>query len=287
LSAEEHRELEVSSPTGPRLAAWERGARNAPPVILMHGLSMTSQQAFGSTSPILAAGFRAIAYDARGHGASDPAVNPDEYGYDYLLEDLTAVMDRCGAERAVVAGISMGAHTALRLSLEQRERVLGLAVISPAYDPDNHPGEENTAEALALAAGVRSRGAAGFAEAMRMPAGFARDTATQKTAEGFTRRSVERHGHLDAVADAIECSLGSRPFGSLEELAAITVPTVVVGSHDDLDTRHPLALARIYAAALEGCDFVCEEKGRPPLGWGGRRLTALIAAHARRIYEQL
>jgi pimeloyl-ACP methyl ester carboxylesterase len=289
VKAAEHRDLEVISPTGPRLAVWERGAREAPPIVLLHGLSMTSEQAFGSTSPILAAGFRAVAYDARGHGASDPAARRDEYGYEFLLGDLTRVMDRCGAERAIVAGISMGAHTALRLTLEEPDRVLGLVVISPAYDPDDHPGEDNQAEALALAAGTRSRGAAGFAESMRMPDGFVTDAATQKTAEGFTRRSIERHRDLGALADAIEWSQGreSRPFAGLAELAAIDVPTVVVGSRDDLDTRHPLALARAYAEALAGCEFVCEEEGRTPLGWGGRRLMALIADHARRAHGQL
>ena len=283
----EHREFEVISPTGPRLAVWERGARGAPPIVVMHGLTMTSEQAFGSTSPILAAGFRLIAYDARGHGASDRAGGPGEYAYEYLLGDLLEVMDRCGAERAVVAGISMGAHTALRLSLEQPERALGLAVISPAYDPDDFPGEENAAEALALAEGTRTRGAAGFAASMRMPEGFIRDAATQKTAEGFTRRSIERHTDLDALADAIEGTLDSRPFGSLGELAAIEVPTVVVGSRDDLDTRHPLVIAQSYAAALDGCEFVCEEEGRAPLGWGGRRLMALITGHAQAVYGQL
>jgi pimeloyl-ACP methyl ester carboxylesterase len=285
LSANGRRGLAVRSPSGPRLAVWEQGDPEAPPIVLMHGLSMTSEQAFGATSPILAAGFRAVAYDARGHGASEPGAGPDDYGYDRLLEDLVEVMERCGAHRAVVAGISMGAHTALRLSLEQPQRVLGLVVVSPAYDPDDHPGERNMAEALALAAGMRRRGAAGFAEAMRMPPGFTLDSATQRTAEGFTRRSIERHANYDAVADALECSLGCRPFGSLQELTRITVPTLVVGTRDDLDTRHPLALAQTYAEVLEGCEFACEEHGRAPLSWGGRRLTALIAEHARRVHE--
>jgi pimeloyl-ACP methyl ester carboxylesterase len=287
LSANGRRAFEVRSPSGPRLAVWEQGDLAAPPIVLMHGLSMTSEQAFGATSPILTAGFRAVAYDARGHGTSEAAAGPEDYGYDRLLEDLVEVMERCGAGRAVIAGVSMGAHTALRLSLEQPARVLGLVVISPAYDPDDHPGERNIAEALALAAGVRARGAAGFAEAMRMPPGFTVDSATQKTAEGFTRRSIERHTDYDALADALECSLGCRPFGSLEELARIAIPTLVVGTRDDLDTRHPLALAHTYAEALGGCEFACEEEGRAPLGWGGRRLTALIAEHASRVHGRL
>lgn len=273
----------VSTPSGLELAAWESGDPGAPPVVLMHGLTMTSQQAFAATSPILAAGFRAVGYDARGHGASDPAAGPEGYDYEALLEDLLAVMEDRRAERAVVAGISMGAHTALRLCLEQPDRVVGAVAVSPAYDPRDHPGKENLAEAIGLAEGVRERGADGFAAATSHPAGLPRDAATLSTAEVLTRRSFERHAHPDAIADALECSLRCRPFGTFEELAAVDAPTLVVGTHDDLDRRHPLALARTYAEALEGCEFVVGEKARPPLSWGGRRLTALVGEFATRV----
>ncbi|HXR61567.1 MAG TPA: alpha/beta hydrolase [Solirubrobacterales bacterium] len=238
------RSTSVRTPSGLELAAWERGDPEAPPIVLMHGLTMTSLQAFAATSPILAGGFRAVGYDARGHGASDPAGGPEGYDYEALLEDLLAVMDSARVERAVVAGISMGAHTALRLCLEQPDRVVGAVAVSPAYDPRDHPGKENLAEAIALADGVRERGADGFAAATSHPAGLPRDAATLSTAEVLTRRSFERHAHPAAIADALECSLRCRPFGSFEELAAIDIPTLVVATHDDLDRRHPLALAR-------------------------------------------
>ena len=44
-------------------------------------------------------------------------------------------MDRFAVERAVLAGVSMGAHTALRLALQSPARVGGLVVITPGYDP--------------------------------------------------------------------------------------------------------------------------------------------------------
>ena len=71
-------------------------------------------------------GHRVITYDARGHGASTPAPDPDAYDYDDLVSDLQAVLDDRGLDRAVLAGASMGAHTALRLALDAPERVAGL-----------------------------------------------------------------------------------------------------------------------------------------------------------------
>ena len=55
-----------------------------------------------------------IAYDARGHGRSTPAP-ARAYGYEHLAGDLAAVLDAAGVERALLAGASMGAHTALAL----------------------------------------------------------------------------------------------------------------------------------------------------------------------------
>ncbi len=55
-----------------------------------------------------------IAYDARGHGESDPASADAGYGYPELVGDLGAVIeDQAGADPVVLAGHSMGAHTAV------------------------------------------------------------------------------------------------------------------------------------------------------------------------------
>ena len=45
------------------------------------------------------------------------------------------MLDALEIERAVLAGASMGAHTLLRFALEKPERVRGLVVITPAFDP--------------------------------------------------------------------------------------------------------------------------------------------------------
>ena len=105
------------------------------------------------------AGHDVVAYDARGHGASDPAPSPDAYTYADLADDLLAVMDEAGFERAVLAGASMGAHTAVRVALEHPERVAGLVVVTPAYDPEDWPGD--LARWDALSDGLRNGASTG------------------------------------------------------------------------------------------------------------------------------
>ena len=69
----------------------------------------------------------------------------------------------------------------------------------------------------------------------------------------------------------------SRPFGALDELAAIAVPTAVVASDDEADPEHPQAVGEAYAAAIPGARLVADEPGRSPIAWQGSQLSKLIA----------
>src|SRR5580693_1226349 len=80
-------------------------------VVLLHGLTATRRYVVMGSRTLERSGHRVIAYDARGHGRSSPAADGD-YGYRRLAEDLSAVLEELGVERAVLAGASMGAHTA-------------------------------------------------------------------------------------------------------------------------------------------------------------------------------
>ena len=83
------------------------------PVVLLHGLTATRRYVVMGSRALERSGHRVIAYDARGHGRSSPAPSPAAYAYEDLGEDLLAVLDDRGIERAVLAGASMGAHTLL------------------------------------------------------------------------------------------------------------------------------------------------------------------------------
>ena len=132
------------------------------PVVLAHGLTATRRYVVMGSTALQRSGHRVIAYDARGHGASSPAPDPGHYTYEELGRDLEAVLDGLGIERAVLAGASMGAHTLLWLALAHPERVAGLVVITPAYDPESNDDPERLAHWDALADGLRSGGIDGL-----------------------------------------------------------------------------------------------------------------------------
>src|SRR4051794_21599626 len=79
------------------------------PLVLLHGLSATRRNVVQGSRHLVHRGYRLVAYDARGHGASDPAPKPDAYGYADLVDDLRAVLDELELERPVLVGSSMGA----------------------------------------------------------------------------------------------------------------------------------------------------------------------------------
>ncbi|HEY1451066.1 MAG TPA: alpha/beta hydrolase [Solirubrobacteraceae bacterium] len=252
------------------------------PVVLLHGLTATRRYVVMGSRSLERSGHLVVAYDARGHGRSSPAPDPAAYGYQLLVQDLIAVLDELALPRAVLAGASMGAHTMLHLALTQPERVAGLVLITPSFDPESQRNEHDLARWDALADGLRDDGVEGFVRVYDF--GKVPD-AMRATIETVLRQRLAAHEHPLAVADALEAVPRSRPFERIEQLAELDVPTVVVGSRDEADPGHPLAVAERYAATIPGAELVVEDAGPPlrsPLAWQGGQLSRVIAELAGR-----
>ena len=257
---------------GGRLAADEAG--EGIPVVLLHGLTATRRYVVMGSKNLERGDHRVIAYDARGHGRSEPA---DGYGYDALAADLGAVLDDRGIERAVLAGASMGAHTLVRFALEHPDRAAALVIITPAFDPDTPDRGLDRWDRLAR--GLREGGVDGFIEAYgepRVPEQF------RDTVKTVLRQRLSAHEHPDAVADALEQVPRSPAFGSWDDLGALDLPVTVVVSRDEADPEHPFATGERYAAAIPGAELVTEEPGKSPLAWQGGQLSRVIAETAAR-----
>jgi len=245
------------------------------PVVLLHGLTASRRYVVMGSRALQRDGHRVIAYDARGHGKSAPAPSAEDYGYGALASDLLAVLDDRGIDRALLAGASMGAHTIVRFALDHGDRVAGLVVVTPAFDPDDTQDEtERLARWDKLSDGLRRGGVEGFVQAYGTPKSPER---WHETIYKVLRQRLGAHEHPEAVADALRAVPRSRPFEAWSELAELEVPAVVVASRDEADPEHPYAVGERYAEAIPGAELRSEEPGASPMAWQGSQLSAVIA----------
>ena len=242
-------------------------------VVLLHGLTATRRYVVMGSKALPRAGYRVTTYDARGHGESSPAASPDEYEYRDLVADLDAVLDHLGVDQAALGGASMGAHTTMAFALAYPERVPALVQITPAYDGRPRSGSKEIAYWKRLADGLEQGGIDGFIEALDSGV----DERWRDTALTVARQRLERHRHVDAVADALRVVPRSIAFEGLEELEAVEAPTLVVASRDEADPGHPYAIGEEYAQRLPNGRLVSEDPGASPLAWQGARLSKSIA----------
>lgn len=260
---------------GPAALLRGEAEGEGPPVVLCHGITATRRYVLHGSRALARAGYRVVTYDARGHGESAAAPVGQGYGYLELIEDLERVVaQEIGSERFLLGGHSMGAHTAVGYALRHPERLAGLAVIGPTFLGEIEPASLEYWDGLAAA--LETGGIDGFVAYIGERQGIGsrwRDSVLR-----FTRERMERQGNLEALAEALRQVPRTRPFDSLDELAGLDLPALVVASNDDADPGHPYAAAAAYAEALPRAELVSEGEGESPVAWQGGKLSRVLAA---------
>jgi pimeloyl-ACP methyl ester carboxylesterase len=117
------------------------GTPGVPIVLAAHGIT-GSHTTWAAVARHLGDAVTFLAPDLRGRGQSAGLEGP--YGMAAHAEDLVAVLDHVGGDRALVAGHSMGGYIVTRFAAETPERVAGAALIDgglplpvpPDVDPD-------------------------------------------------------------------------------------------------------------------------------------------------------
>jgi pimeloyl-ACP methyl ester carboxylesterase len=121
---------------------WERYGDGTPTLLLMPTWSLVHSRHWKLQIPYLARLFRVVTFDGRGNGRSDRPTDSDAYADTEYVADAVAVLDATATDRAVVAGLSMGAGYALRLAAEYPDRVLGAVFIGSTMPILDRPSDE-------------------------------------------------------------------------------------------------------------------------------------------------
>lgn len=197
------------------IAYFDEGDPSGPPVLLIHGFASSATVNWvhtGWLKTLGEAGYRVIALDNRGHGASDKPHDPDVYHPDMMAGDAVALLGHLGIPAAHVMGYSMGARISAFLALAHGERVLSLVFGGLGIGMCDGVGDwDPIADALlapSLADVTHQRG--------RMFRAFAEQTKSDRFA-------------------LAACIATSRDLVSRSDIATIDAPALVaVGTKDDI-----------------------------------------------------
>lgn len=196
---------------GVRLYYEDHGT--GPAVLLTPGYTATVRM-WDPQIAALANRYRLVCWDLRGHGESDSPEDPAAYSHAATVADMAAILDACGIEQAVVAGLSLGGFMSLRFYLHAAERVRALMLFDtgPGYRKDAPRAEWNRlAEAYASRFEDVGLAALGSGEEAK----------------------IARHRSAQGLANAARGILAQHDGCVIESLPSIAVPTLlVVGSED-------------------------------------------------------
>jgi pimeloyl-ACP methyl ester carboxylesterase len=203
------------------------------PIVLVHGSASSFDRDWRRSSWVdflVGEECNVIGLDCRGHGSSGKPHSPESYAGNHVPDDVLAVMDAAGVERAHIMGYSMGALVVLNLVARHAERfnsavVGGTGLPRPTFDPHRRVA---LAEALETAD----------------PATISEPSALQ------LRQSAERRGNDLLALAALQRS--ERTQADQAALRRLELPLLVVAGEKD----EVLASARQLAGAVAGAELV-------------------------------
>jgi len=208
----------VTSFDGAELAVHRMGRGR--PVLLLHGLFSSAEMnwiRFGHAEKLVELGLEAVMPDLRAHGESSKPHDPQAYPRDVLVSDVKAVVSALDLEDVDLVGFSLGSRTAVR------------SVISGVAP-----------RRLALA-GMGLEGLAGWdRRAAFFIDAIDREAEVKQGDPAFLAVSFMKTMKIDRTAARL--LLGSIDDTTPEDLAAMTMPTLVVCGDRDRDNGSPQAL---------------------------------------------
>jgi len=197
--------------------------------------------------------YRAITYGARGYPPSDVPESSTSYSQNRAADDILAVLDHLGIERAHVCGLSMGAFATLHFGFRHKSRALSLCVAGCGAGSDPTMREKFRADADANVALLLSEGMAAYAE--RCVQSPTRVQFGVKDPRGFAvfKQALAEHSALGSANTQLGCQKERPSLYHLQaEMAALTVPTLILTGDEDWQCLAPGLLMKqtIPSAAL-------------------------------------
>ena len=104
------------------------------PFVLLHGILLDSHINRDLATRIAVEGYRVIMLDLLGHGRSDKSTDPKDHRCDFYADQVIALLDHLGIERAMLGGVSLGCIVSLHAAVKAPQRVAGLFLEMPVME---------------------------------------------------------------------------------------------------------------------------------------------------------
>ena len=216
---------------------------SGPALLLLHGFTGSGE----TWQPFDWPGYETIAVDLPGHGESDKPASAQRYRMERCIEDLVALLDELGIERAAVLGYSMGGRVALHLVLHAPERLWALVIesASPGIESEAERAERRRSDGE-LADSIVRDGVAPFVDRWQAIPLFASQSRLPAHARERLRQQRLRNEPLGLANSLRGLGAGEQEplYARLHEIAT---PALVLAGADDAKYR---AIAERTAGAL-------------------------------------
>jgi len=227
------------------------GREGAPVVYFAHSLAADSGMWSEQVPAFLAAGYRVLRVDMRGHGGSDPA--PGNYTMEQLVEDAVSILDYLAISKVHFCGLSIGGMIGQGLGILHPARVTSLILCDTQAEAPKDAKERWGGRALII-------------QAANSMAPLAESTMGRWLSAGFKARNPVLWQQIhDTVAATppqgyIGCAAAIQTFKWTPRLPEISAPTLVLCGSDDPGANPEEN--RMIAAKVQRGEFLAIEGAR-------------------------
>ncbi|MDT7950761.1 MAG: alpha/beta hydrolase [Acetobacteraceae bacterium] len=194
---------------------------------------------------------RCLTFAARGYPPSDVPEDVEAYSQTQAADDIVAVMDAAGIERAHLVGLSMGGFAVLHVGLRHPARVRSIVAAGAGYGAEKDQEEYFRGVSAQVAANFEARGAAAFAPVYAEGASRVQFQAKDPRGWALFAERLGQHDALGAANTMRGVQMRRPSLYDLEaEFRAMQAPLLVmVGDEDDHCLQPGLFLKRIVNRA--------------------------------------
>jgi pimeloyl-ACP methyl ester carboxylesterase len=196
---------------------------------------------------------RCVTYSQRGYPPSDVPSDPGRYSQDVARDDVIAVMDGLGIDKAHVVGHSMGGYTALHVGIRYPQRCLSVTAAGCGWGSSPDAEKREAMKALAAETGKMFAEEGIVAAAAKYADAPMRQAFKHKDPRGWTEfaRMLAEHSAQGHALTMLNLQLKRPTLWEMEaELKQFSVPLlVIVGDEDDLCLDGSLFIKRTAPTA--------------------------------------